>query len=58
MVRTSAEILEELQDYQDSLRDALELDSAVLILDLQFFADRVKDLKQELRTAQAVENSK
>lgn len=57
-MRSSEEILEELQDYQDSLKGALALDSAILILDLQFFADRVKDLKQELRTAQAVESSR
>lgn len=56
-MRSSVEILEELQDYQDSLRDALALESALLILDLQFFADRAKDLKQELRIAQAREST-
>ena len=56
-MRSSEEILEELQDYQDSLKGALALDSAILILDLQFFADRTKDLKQELRIAQAREST-
>ena len=56
-MRTSEEILEELEAYRESLRGATALPDSLLIVDLQFFADSVRDLKQELRTAQAIERA-
>lgn len=56
-MRSSQEILEELEAYRESLRGATAQENSLLVLDLQFFADAVRDLKQELRTAQAVERA-
>lgn len=55
-MRKSAEIFKELEELQDLLKQACSMDGSIFALDLQYFADRQHDLKQELRIAMATEN--
>ena len=55
MARSEREVLEDLEDLQELLKAQLQTDGALLFLDLQFVAGRVRDLKNELRVA-LVEN--
>lgn len=55
-MRKSTEIYKELEELQEILKKACSMDGAIYALDLQFFADRQHDLKQELRIALSVEN--
>ena len=55
-MRSSAEIYAELEELQKLLKQACSMDGAIYALDLQYFADRQHDLKQELRIALSVEN--
>ena len=55
MTRPSTEIMADLEDYQDILHEAMKLKGAIYCFDLDFVASQVRDLKQELRIAQASE---
>ena len=55
-MRQSAEIYKELEELQEILKSACSMDGAIYALDLQYFADRQHDLKQELRIALSIEN--
>lgn len=55
-MRKSAEIYADLEELQKVLKQACSMDGAIYALDLQYFADRQHDLKQELRIALSVEN--
>ena len=56
MGRSSAEVKRDLLKLQDTLNELLEVRGALIFVDLQYFADKSKDLKQELRIAEAREN--
>ena len=53
MARTEKELLNELYDLEELLRQALQTEGALLFLDLQFIASRSADIKKELRLAYA-----
>ena len=55
-MRKSSEIMAEIEDLGDSLKTLLSLPNGVYVADLKFFADKIGDLKQELRISEAVEN--
>lgn len=55
MARTEKEILEDLDTLQELLKTQLQTEGALLFIDLQFIAGRVRDLKNELRIS-LVEN--
>ena len=57
-MRTKAEVMNELEEIGDSLAELMKMEGAVYVVDLQFFANKVKDLKHELRTVEAVENAR
>ena len=57
MARKVTDIMDEISEYEASLKRVLEEEGLILVIDLQFYADRMKDLKQELRIAQAIENN-
>ena len=57
MARKVTDIMDEVSEYEASLKRMLEEEGLILVIDLQFYADRMKDLKQELRIAQAIENN-
>lgn len=56
MARTSNEILAEISEHEQSLKGILSQEGLIILIDLQYYADKMKDLKQELRIAQAREN--
>ena len=53
MNRTTKELLAELEDIREGLLIALESKGSLEIIDLKFMAQRVDDIKQELRIARA-----
>ena len=55
MARPSTEIMADLGGYQKILYEAMKLKGAIYCFDLDFVASQVRDLKQELRIAQASE---
>jgi len=55
-MRTSKEILNELDDLSKFIKLALDSDIGIIAIDLLYVAQRVNDLKQELRIAEAKEN--
>ena len=55
-MRQSKEIKADLEDLREALHNVTKATDSVYWLDLQFFADTRRDLIQELRQAEAVEN--
>lgn len=55
-MRKSTEIYKDLEELQKILKQACSMDGAIYALDLQYFADKQHDLKQELRIVLSVEN--
>ena len=55
MVRTVAELEQELEQIREGLLFALKTPDSLQILDLMFIAQQVGDIKQELRLARASE---
>jgi len=51
MSKTEADIIEELEDLEQLLREALQTKGALMFVDLKFLAQLQSDLKQELRIA-------
>ena len=55
-MRSSKEIMQELEDLSQFIKLALDSDVGIIAIDLLYIAQRVNDLKQELRIAEAQEN--
>lgn len=53
MARPEAEILEELDNLEELLRQQLKTRGSLLFIDLEFIAGMTRDLKAELRISRA-----
>ena len=55
MSRRPAEIEQELEALQESLKSLMEREGAIYLIDFKYFSQIIGDLKQELRIARAKE---
>ena len=53
--KTTAEVSNEIVELQKDLKQLLEVEGSLIYVDLDYFADTLRDLKQELRLAKARE---